>query len=150
MRISDWSSDVCSSDLDVRLDLSGLEAGGQLIQIACLDVHEQEACSYVPPLCCLRWGRWDRSDQRAARFDTGEQLRPRRASDEIDGRVGFTLITSELRRQSDLVGSKSAEVFQLSLSPRSNDLNAGGERQHDSVASKIGRAWCRERVCKYV
>src|SRR3546814_20764791 len=36
---------------DVRLDLAGLEAGGQLIQIACLDVHEQEACPYVPPLC---------------------------------------------------------------------------------------------------
>src|SRR3546814_18568997 len=139
MRISDWSSDVCSSDLDVRLDLSGLEAGGQLIQIACLDVHEQEACSYVPPLCCLRWGRWDRSDQRAARFDTGEQLRPRRASDEIDGRVGFTLITSELRRQSDLVRSKYAAVFPLSLSPRRNALTAGGERHNTTKERPTGQ-----------
>src|SRR3546814_14349204 len=129
MRISDWSSDVCSSDLDVRLDLSGLEAGGQLIQIACLDVHEQEACSYVPPLCCLRWGRWDRSDQRAARFDTGEQLRPRRAPAEIDGRVGFTLITSQPSRQSALVSYKFKEAFQLSLCPRSHVLNAGAQLQ---------------------
>src|SRR3546814_10920444 len=53
--------------------------------------------------------------------------------------ICFTLITSELRRQSDLVRSKSAEVFQLSLSPRSNDLNAGGEQQHDSVAYNTAR-----------
>src|SRR3546814_18148135 len=109
MRISDWSSDVCSSDLDVRLDLAGLETGGQLIQIACLDVHEQEACSYVPPLCCHRWGRWDRSDQRAARFDTGEQRRPRRDSDEPHGGGGFTLITSDGRRPRDIVSSNDPE-----------------------------------------
>src|SRR3546814_10654323 len=55
MRISDWSSDVCSSDL--RSALSARAAHRLLILVVggVLDVHRHDVSDVHPDICCTTW-----------------------------------------------------------------------------------------------
>src|SRR3546814_11722519 len=61
MRISDWSSDVCSSDLEAARP----GVTGKLIVDAVLDAHPHAAVAWMPSLA-------DAADYLAARLRTGD------------------------------------------------------------------------------
>src|SRR3546814_16503381 len=49
MRISDWSSDVCSSDLPDKIGAWGISySGGHVIILAAIDEREKTVISHVP------------------------------------------------------------------------------------------------------
>src|SRR3546814_3738907 len=101
MRISDWSSDVCSSDLLTHYLLLGGERDGQLVQYVAL----------------LNKGlTWDQAAKEAF-GDLGKLDQDLEAYRRTRGMKVFTI-------PADKLGTGKIE--------------------------KIGRASCRERVCKYV
>src|SRR3546814_8375366 len=108
MRISDWSSDVCSSDLSIGLRLV----------------------------------------RRVKEADSIEMIRDRAFIIGIAHRYGLAPVVMELVRL-DMVGG--------SLATRDGLAEGGGLQDRgesapaaDTLAQKIGRASCRERVCQYV
>src|SRR3546814_6251481 len=76
MRISDWSSDVCSSDLDMLVDDVGLR-----IEMIVPDMFEQHRARHHPPFVAREIGE-------DAKFARGEVDRlaaaPHRLTEQID------------------------------------------------------------------
>src|SRR3546814_4677843 len=102
MRISDWSSDVCSSDLKLGLDIADVQARNPEIVYAC-----------------------------------GTGCGPR-GDDASKG--GYDAISFWARS-----GVAAAATPPGYGRPVNQPSGAFG----DSISGKIGRASCRERVCKY-
>src|SRR3546814_7373343 len=115
MRISDWSSDVCSSDLTWK---------------------------FLPSATAI----FDVTDKLRLRFNYGKTLR----------RPAFGDLNSNFNLTGDLTqvgyGSGSAGNPNLRSTQSTNyDLSLEWYFDRNSaIYTKIGRASCRERVCKYV
>src|SRR3546814_1269666 len=109
MRISDWSSDVCSSDLGVKYKITN---NGSTIMVPKDDVHAT----------------------RISLSGKGLPASSDKGGYELLDDQSFT--TGEFKEQTDFKRAMEGEL--------SNTIEA-----MDGV-NKIGRASCRERVCKYV
>src|SRR3546814_16593389 len=87
MRISDWSSDVCSSDLLVAIDVDHLEgpdvegAGTLFIPSSKTDQEGEGAYAYLSPETMAAIGRW----REAARIESGPLFR--RVETHFDGSI---------------------------------------------------------------
>src|SRR3546814_7062843 len=137
MRISDWSSDVCSSDLDFQSrdagahrDMARQEAqrvDGHIFEFIGDDVacgsEGGEAGLVVP--CRLA----------VVRGDLG------RDACRIGG-IDMDLV-AELR------GGEAKHPTELAAAQYA-DRRTGGEHRGSALAHEIGRASCRARVCQYV
>src|SRR3546814_16643033 len=124
MRISDWSSDVCSSDLciDARVNANGTNP--QLVTGADGDVTLQPAT--VQTMCELK----------SARFNN-VVVNQNSSSEEVTQRN--KMVAGGLIFEQDRGVFKVDVAYQTSRSVTEN-FNA----------EEIGRASCRERVCQYV
>src|SRR3546814_11552079 len=123
MRISDWSSDVCSSDLRVRLEINLRHAKAAALLLALVNhVDEQmEQRQYILPL------------QISPAFGLFHQQR--QLLDGERGRVGVN--------GGDRSGVAAVDVAKIEESRAIAQF-----LQQDAI--EIGRASCRERVCQYV
>src|SRR3546814_9973920 len=87
MRISDWSSDVCSSDLLVAIDVDHLEgpdvegAGTLFIPSSKTDQEGEGAYAYLSPETMAAIGRW----REAARIESDPLFR--RVETHFDGSI---------------------------------------------------------------
>src|SRR3546814_11129957 len=122
MRISDWSSDVCSSDLEfeavaLRLAAIGIEAeavdDGEQLNIGPVDVKGRGVDREAPV--------------------GGLRLDPRFIADQRIRAIGLRRAGRDARRQ------------QI----RTAGPEALGDPRIEGDRVQIGRASCRERVCKY-
>src|SRR3546814_16219346 len=105
MRISDWSSDVCSSDLRATDDIAGKITAIQQATKGSVFANQS-------------------IQQTIVEVQTSAQ----RIRDAMDA-------------QAQTVTSITAAVEETALA---------ADRMSSTIASKIGRASCRERVCQYV
>src|SRR3546814_13143353 len=126
MRISDWSSDVCSSDLaapddGVRILIDRLWPRGVSKAGAALDEWMKE----IAPSTELR--KWFGHDP--ARWDEFQRRY----------RAELTAHPAELDRLRALAGKQVVTLV----------YSAHDEAHNDAVV-QIGRASCRARVCQYV
>src|SRR3546814_15370787 len=124
MRISDWSSDVCSSDL---LDAANAELGKLLFDLAAqVAVHG------------------------GARFDSeeGPEITHRNAVERAKPVPAFVQISVRpARRCLDQRIWPGLEV-EIGVERWRNQRVGEADKLDDAV--QIGRASCRERVCQYV
>src|SRR3546814_14220740 len=131
MRISDWSSDVCSSDL--RL----LAGKASHIVVARRDRHQGPGLAYQ---LLVRAEHWNALVKRGAGQDVAVLSQERRGS-EIEKIDACRLQFRQLRR--DLLGARLPVIAQRDLA--SDPLEIQLIRQRE-----IRRASWRERVCQYV
>src|SRR3546814_4273032 len=120
MRISDWSSDVCSSDLGNDVDLLALHFLDDCLNATAL--HADAGADRIDAAVMA-----DNADLRAAARVTGSGL------DFDDSVVDF--------------GHFLREQLLHEFRMRAGEENL---RPAIFAANKIGRASCRERVCQYV
>src|SRR3546814_19886721 len=121
MRISDWSSDVCSSDLEAFSVIRSAMESTQTVGIARLVLYRRERAVMLVPR------------------DQGITLWTLRYGDEVrDPDDYFDAIKPE---------KPEAKLLSLALSL----INERTERWDQNMVSdpEIGRASGRERVCKY-
>src|SRR3546814_1368475 len=125
MRISDWSSDVCSSDLQVALSLEELHAQGAF------ETTHDAAAQYTPDGI-------SRADQELMALKDAGDI------------PGFLLAAIQARKNLVISGATGSgkTTFARSLI----DRVPVDERlvTIEDVHEQIGRASCRERVCQYV
>src|SRR3546814_3077565 len=92
MRISDWSSDVCSSDLEQRFERTGLLAGFDQIDDQFVEIQRKLAQTFGEGIATLDV-RFDRHDHLAearvlmAAADDHQRLHKRHAGAEQNGRA---------------------------------------------------------------
>src|SRR3546814_15238680 len=143
MRISDWSSDVCSSDL--RPLWNYLERGGKrAVEIAHrrwgkddLILHRTAIAAHERPASywhCL-------PEYAQARKALWAAVNPHTGKRRIDEAFPQELREST-NEQEMFIRFKSGSTWQLVGSDRYNSLVGAG------VAGEIGRESCRERVCR--
>src|SRR3546814_12611266 len=140
MRISDWSSDVCSSDLSTLLDLFSQVLGGSATSR--LDkrlVHEDQL---VDSIGTANW-----SSQLGGSFFINAMVKK-----DVDEKKVEAVIDEELQRLlAD--GPTADELAQAKTMFRAGFIRGveriGGFGGKADVL-EIGRAACRERVCPYV
>src|SRR3546814_19615030 len=134
MRISDWSSDVCSSDLDLEQPpaLPGLPGSPE--EAVAIAVNEN------PQLLAAH------AEAKAARYDVRVAAASRlpRLSAVASGGYNNYLGT--------LTGNLPGRVFQQAQTTATVGLSATIPLYQGGLpaAEEIGRASCRERVCQYV
>src|SRR3546814_20763731 len=121
MRISDWSSDVCSSDLDNRVSL-----------------HADKVDRFGIPL--MRFDVTFRDNEIRMMDDA------RSEGEAMLRKAGLTNVTSG--RSEHVPGDAIHEMggARMGSDPRQSVLNKWSQA-HDA-AHQIGRAWGRERVCQ--
>src|SRR3546814_15871979 len=134
MRISDWSSDVCSSDLcvlallapgdAVRAELRG--HGGFVTGIAVTPQGDRAVSASFDYSLIL----WNLENQEAI-----EVL------DDHEGAVNAVALVDGGRHAISASDDGTVRLW---------DLEGGGSLQHVFTGHQIGRASCRERVCQYV
>src|SRR3546814_18007858 len=130
MRISDWSSDVCSSDLDVMDEPALLAPEWERKQVVpALQRYFDDIWVYGLPQIC-------------------DPLEGIELPDSVRKRMTYT---GYLRRtlpklRAHVVLEKISDPFLLVTVGGGGD----GEAIIDWVLREIGRASCRERVCQYV
>src|SRR3546814_14484208 len=124
MRISDWSSDVCSSDLQHGEPQPGGNLADQRRIGAAEDVAHEQQCA----------------DRRHCCGDEHHRVAPQLARDRTSAWKASVYGTwmSLLRR------IRPQKVWPAIIS-RCSTIGPS-----DSAGKKIGRASCRERVCQYV
>src|SRR3546814_20225332 len=140
MRISDWSSDVCSSDLDFGRTFLSLLRGNKN------DVHFVQ-------------GKYNMGGAGAIAF-CGDRRFQLVASKRYDGSqpLGFTLLRRHPPGQAEAANRKNTWyeylVFDGAVAAIDgvDELDVGLDGRLFTTGSllKIGRASCRERVCEYV
>src|SRR3546814_15753692 len=122
MRISDWSSDVCSSDLAAH-------RAGRVTAVISFHVCSQQRNTAA----------WDAAVASASEiFQIMAQRGIRLTLVNLGG--GFPA-----RYRGD---EPAAERYGLAI--RESILRHFGNRLPETIIEQIGRASCRERVCKYV
>src|SRR3546814_16587028 len=133
MRISDWSSDVCSSDLKGDLEVAIVGVPGELAgSLHQLPIFEERFLILLPP------------NHRLVAFDeipaTELDKEPyvNRSNCEV-----FELVQKELDRR----GISLRKVFS---SPRDDWVQGMVQAGLGYGFFQIGRGSCRERVCQYV
>src|SRR3546814_11002515 len=125
MRISDWSSDVCSSDLTILLAQGVLNHQPRIPQ----ETHDR-GVAYGLIRYCPICDAYEVRGKRVAVLGCSEH-----------GAAEAMFV----RHYSESVTLLTQEVSQLSKT-ESTDLNQTGI----IIKQEIGRASCRERVCQYV
>src|SRR3546814_14770239 len=146
MRISDWSSDVCSSDLPV--DRIGRQTAGEQTS----PVSDEAATDLVRIDHSTGGPCVDFEEQPAAIFGTAE-LRvhntvEREFSDNRCHEIFKRMARDDmLAARAELSAGRIFEHFPIHGENVERDLGPGEIWHHDN---KIGRASCRERVCQYV
>src|SRR3546814_17787542 len=123
MRISDWSSDVCSSDL-------GKGAGNDAQRLAFAQAG---------------WGKLDQPVRAGARLDLLEDARRHRG-----GRVGMANQPSQAEGAVDRPPGRLLEIeLYKDVARKQRRLHPLAPAPGASFA-KLGSAPCRERLCNYV
>src|SRR3546814_16637872 len=127
MHISDWSSDVCSSDLRHKC-LAKLNP----IIVRVYERHcPQKRAAARPPVL---WGKGGGLISPAPRQDAQP------LSDQVHRVAGFAIALVAV------LADPSGDVNEVALAQISGALCQLAEERH----TEIGRASCRERVCQYV
>src|SRR3546814_18029747 len=144
MRISDWSSDVCSSDLGAR---------GKAMSLSLYDVSIPVFIRALESMSkFLEKGR-SFADEKDTPHNTL-----------LDARLyeDMAPLTSQIQRASDAAKFTAARMGQLDA-PKMEDNESSFDELQARIATtiaflkmvpadsmdEIGRASCRERVCKY-
>src|SRR3546814_19069516 len=127
MRISDWSSDVCASDLQRSLPLSG---------ITVLDLSHVYNGPYAALLMALAGAEVIKIEPTG-----GEHLRSR--GDAGGAAMAFAMLNSN--KKSLALDLKSARGKQILL-----DLARQADVLVENFSPESGRATCRERGCQAV
>src|SRR3546814_9977321 len=132
MRISDWSSDVCSSDLEEpgreelgEVDLDRLGEGAEGGDAEMVQTHQPTTVSRS------RSGEHESQASRSSADSASEAFLPRSSSTKSS-----TMSWSERPGARRALGRPEREPF-------------AGAKDSTNVC-EIGRASCRERVCQYV
>src|SRR3546814_377000 len=145
MRISDWSSDVCSSDLQAATWLSWLRNASQSPAARNI-LRLIERLAYVRALGLDR-GRADMIP--ASTFDRladeGSRITPQHLGELNALRRHATLAATGIRLEEDLTDA-TLTMFDKLL----GSMVRRAENRTRDKALKIGRASCRERVCQDV
>src|SRR3546814_20593378 len=123
MRISDWSSDVCSSDL-----AAGIEMRVRVDRIV-----------PAPDVGVVLLER----PRSAADAGVAEQDAHRPEVASLRARGGPALLAGDVELEAKRVGSLAAQGIRGGLSPGAVDV---GENDCGAFRSEVGRASCRERV----
>src|SRR3546814_12594372 len=128
MRISDWSSDVCSSDLQVPVLEVNADAG--TIVYADEDGRKVET-PVIGGQCKLQW----KADWAMRWYALGVDY-------EMSGKdlIDSVKLGSQICR---ILGARPPEGFNY-------ELFLDEHAKKISKSKEIGRATCRERVCQYV
>src|SRR3546814_14481785 len=128
MRISDWSSDVCSSDLEFGITQAGQSLAGLLVFIS--DVHAL-GLKTAQGLVVTTAFYWDQNDEMRAWS--------KRFAEKMDGRMP-TMIHAG-------VYSEGAHYLKAIKEVGNDDAKKVADQTR---AMQIGRTTWRERVCQYV
>src|SRR3546814_15291153 len=136
MRISDWSSDVCSSDL---LLAHFLDRGAGFARVFFRDFDLEELA--LTDTCNIR-----------------EAKRTERAFDGLTLRVEHTVLQHHFDAGHhwssyplfNKSGSTALRFILEENAEAASDLLISFDQSTHIAAEKIGRASCRERVCQYV
>src|SRR3546814_17427048 len=155
MRISDWSSDVCSSDLDcwlrgtacLRRGTYESHAEAQRFFERALEIDPQFARAYAGlslthfnEWSCLAWDRWAEKESKAFEYASRAV-----ALDESDSATQFILGRILLYRR-EFERAERRLVRAEELNPNDADILATLALSHASIAT----ATCRDRVYQYV
>src|SRR3546814_14985312 len=138
MRISDWSSDVCSSDLQMRIIADEGAAAGRP---ETLDrVYGDRADVTLHRHHCL--GRKMRVDERANRLVLGRVQHRGQDPQRLTRRFGNQ---HHLRREMDMVGVDMMNIFSLRRYPVPLIMRRPDQRPEERRVGKGGVSTCRSR-----
>src|SRR3546814_7665864 len=132
MRISDWSSDVCSSDLVIHESMFGVAFPGT-----------SGTFDADPWFWILRGTPTLPTTPATPQAPT----LPTEASTRAD-----TAVSAAMQREAPLPadGTEMQDAQQPQTAVDAQVKGATHAQAHSEVATRIGRASCRERVCQYV
>src|SRR3546814_13415918 len=135
MRISDWSSDVCSSDLIIDEALTGGTAEGSRLPWEEVRDWFHDAGNYVDSI--------DRAAEALAGQLRGKEPSP--AIETIERRLRDALGISIVYNQTQAPRDFAATMRHLVIDPS----QPAESRRFQLAHQQIGSASCRERVCQY-
>src|SRR3546814_7166565 len=152
MRISDWSSDVCSSDLTTNLRVGRSNRSGR----ANVNPGRSMTCR---GLCFLGANALFRAPSRRAHHDHADRpmhrRRPESHAIHTYFRLGKALLTESWHRAGIVLRMRGYRIVAIRLicvlvAVAGALLSPPAVAEPLPFATQIGRASCRERVCQYV